>query len=346
MNRTRIAALLWASVFSFACSFDGSGLGPLDSGITLDPDAAPGTPDASPGAPDARPPADARPDAPPVDGDNDGILDSSDNCPGDSNADQHDEDLDGVGDACDNCPTVANPDQEDDGEIVAEANADGVGDACDPRPDDPGDSILFFDSFKGPLDSDWTVGDGPDDWVIDNDGLVVTATGGGAHLIYWNGQSADRTLVEATGTVLTLAANSTYGVGVASGFLPTGTVGSGYLCYQFTVDDNGGAPPPPANDLMVVRLDGDALPPLDATSTTDALAASVPYRYRFFSDASATPAVQQCGLRVESGSPQTYSADAIDGTYTGGYPGFRTFGVTARFEHIVVYQVGTELSDP
>jgi hypothetical protein len=52
----------------------------------------------------------------------------------------HDEDGDGIGDACDVCPHVADPDQ-------ADRDGDGVGDACDPNPDDPIDSIAFFDPF-------------------------------------------------------------------------------------------------------------------------------------------------------------------------------------------------------
>ncbi len=95
----------------------------------------------------------------------DGILDGSDNCPFDANADQADGDSDGVGDVCDaftdrdldghrdqddNCPTVANADQADgDGDDIGDlcdncpvdANAsqaddddDGIGDACDSDP--------------------------------------------------------------------------------------------------------------------------------------------------------------------------------------------------------------------
>ncbi|MDH3589936.1 MAG: thrombospondin type 3 repeat-containing protein [Gammaproteobacteria bacterium] len=45
------------------------------------------------------------------DTDGDGIADSEDNCPAQTNADQADGDGDGVGDACDNCPTIVNPDQ-------------------------------------------------------------------------------------------------------------------------------------------------------------------------------------------------------------------------------------------
>ena len=79
------------------------------------------------------------------DRDDDGILDSSDNCPLIANADQLDTDSDGTGDACDtdddgdgdndgadNCPLIANADQLD-------TDSDGTGDACDTDDDGDGD---------------------------------------------------------------------------------------------------------------------------------------------------------------------------------------------------------------
>jgi hypothetical protein len=45
----------------------------------------------------------------PLDGDGDGVPDSSDNCASVSNHDQADADVDGKGDACDACPATANP---------------------------------------------------------------------------------------------------------------------------------------------------------------------------------------------------------------------------------------------
>ena len=79
----------------------------------------------------------------PEDGDmdEDGVLDSIDNCAKDANTGQEDSDADGVGDACqvevdsdgdealdeaDNCPEDANALQED-------ADENGVGDACEPE---------------------------------------------------------------------------------------------------------------------------------------------------------------------------------------------------------------------
>lgn len=74
-----------------------------------------------------------------VDSDEDGILDSADNCPSVANPEQQDSDLDGIGNACegepdadgdeipdetDNCPEVSNAEQTD-------TNEDGIGDACE-----------------------------------------------------------------------------------------------------------------------------------------------------------------------------------------------------------------------
>lgn len=74
------------------------------------------------------------------DADEDGVLDSVDNCPAAANPGQDDADADGVGDACqeepdsdedevpdedDNCPEAANKEQID-------SDENGVGDACEP----------------------------------------------------------------------------------------------------------------------------------------------------------------------------------------------------------------------
>lgn len=87
------------------------------------------------------------------DDDNDGVINSLDNCPSVANADQADSDNNGIGDACqdtdqdgildinDNCPTVANPDQLD-------SDNDGVGDVCQ---DTDGDGI--FDAVDNCVDT-------------------------------------------------------------------------------------------------------------------------------------------------------------------------------------------------
>ncbi len=67
-----------------------------------------------------------------IDDDQDGALNSEDNCPDVSNPDQADTDDDDIGDVCDNCPSDANPDQSD-------ADGDGTGDTCDLCTDSDGD---------------------------------------------------------------------------------------------------------------------------------------------------------------------------------------------------------------
>ena len=94
--------------------------------------------------------------ATPIDGDGDGVPDTSDNCPSDANPSQADLDGDGLGDACDtfddrdtdsdgvkngadNCVNDANPSQ-------ADLDGDGLGDACDPL-------IYDFGGFFSPVDN-------------------------------------------------------------------------------------------------------------------------------------------------------------------------------------------------
>lgn len=106
----------------------------------------------------------------PPDSDEDGVVDTLDNCPLVPN-DQSDRDDDRVGDACDNCPDTDNPYQDD-------SDDDGSGDACDlctrdPLDDADGDGYCAGIGFQSPK-----VGDqgncpslaNPDQTDLDEDG--------------------------------------------------------------------------------------------------------------------------------------------------------------------------------
>lgn len=129
------------------------------------------------------------------DADTDGIPNSQDNCPINSNYWQTDGDHDGIGDECDNdpynddsdgdgfggwkdnCPSVANPDQLD-------IDNDGQGDACDSSDDRPKDTdsdgiydyydncINIANTTQDDIDADYE-GDVCDD-DIDGDGISNT----------------------------------------------------------------------------------------------------------------------------------------------------------------------------
>ena len=115
---------------------------------------------------------DAMPDAF-IDSDKDGIDDSVDNCVGKYNPDQGDEDKDGVGDACDPCP-IDKDNSDPDG--------DGVAGICDPHPTTPGDKIVAFDGFHGPIgpidDTKWKVVN-----AVGNGTITANPENGGAAVI-------------------------------------------------------------------------------------------------------------------------------------------------------------------
>ncbi len=116
------------------------------------------------------------------DADNDGLINSRDNCPNISNPDQTDSDSDGIGDLCDtcpndfdndldgdgfcanldNCPTVSNPEQ-------ADSDSDGIGNLCDVCPNDSNND-LDGDGICGDVDNCPTMSN-PDQLNSDGDGI-------------------------------------------------------------------------------------------------------------------------------------------------------------------------------
>ena len=119
-----------------------------------------------------------------IDTDEDGVADSSDNCPLIANADQLDQDGDGLGNACDddldgddidntadNCPDISNTAQTD-------SDGDGIGDVCDDDVDGDGvnDNVdncpLLANTDQADSDGD-SLGDACDD-DDDNDNVLDT----------------------------------------------------------------------------------------------------------------------------------------------------------------------------
>ncbi len=111
---------------------------------------------------------------PQPDGDEDGIIDSQDNCPENYNPDQSDNDGDGLGDVCD--PDDDNDGVSDDDEGQSGTNPndsdsdnDGLDDGSDPHPTTPEDEIpepeedTMAVNFQNNAGEDSTVGEEDDD---------------------------------------------------------------------------------------------------------------------------------------------------------------------------------------
>ena len=96
-----------------------------------------------------------------LDADNDDVGDVCDNCLATPNVNQIDSDLDAIGNLCDNCPTVANILQTD-------LDTDGIGDSCDADKDGDGYSNQQeIDCGSDPYDaSDFCQPDAVNDYGI------------------------------------------------------------------------------------------------------------------------------------------------------------------------------------
>jgi hypothetical protein len=132
------------------------------------------------------------------DSDDDGYLDSDDNCPTDANADQLDSDGDGTGDVCDVCPNDELDDDDGDGwcgdidlcpgifnpSDNGDTNDDGIGDACQcgdvnldgsANNDDVTEILLVLWGYKAYLggSTEWGLCDVSDDGNCNNDDVTL-----------------------------------------------------------------------------------------------------------------------------------------------------------------------------
>ncbi len=102
--------------------------------------------------PDASDPPWVLADRMPLDGDDDGVPNFSDNCPTTPNPAQENADADHWGDACDNCSAITNPGQED-------LDNDNTGDPCDDDRDGDG-AVNSADNCPDIANADQDDGDG------------------------------------------------------------------------------------------------------------------------------------------------------------------------------------------
>jgi hypothetical protein len=105
-----------------------------------------------------------------LDEDADGLSNKQDLCPATAGGSNHDEDGDKQGDSCDLCPIEAARG------IVKDEDNDKLGGLCDPDDKEPGDKIIFFETFAS-IDAltGWMLDDASH-YSISNDQLKVTVS--------------------------------------------------------------------------------------------------------------------------------------------------------------------------
>lgn len=265
--------------------------------------------------------ADATPPPPPPDADGGpGNVDARDGggptCWGGTPS-THDEDGDGIVDECDNCPSIANANQADTREVNAGATADGVGDACDPRPTAGGDSIYLFDGLNfTSLPAEWAnIGAGS--WTASGSTVTPTSTAMGQELLRNFPTNLGNYLAETAFTFTALELN-----------------GSSSLTFRVDSANNGwrcvvGTPNGLTGQVFLSKVTAgtsEAMPPyltIDTPQPGD--------RYRVMGGAYGNNIYCMLG----TGERQNRTD-----TSTTGEAGFRSTATSARFEYLLVYQLG------
>ncbi len=281
---------------------------------------------------DAPVPPEVEPPPPPMvdgDSDDDGVLDSIDNCQFVKNSLQGDEDGDSIGDRCDNCPVVANADQRNRGELLSGHDADGLGDACDPRGFLPGDEIAFFDGFNDEQNPAWSVAQGPNTLWSLKEGQIRVAPTNLETTLELRGSDFKNPYVETRVHVNRLKPPApVHAAGLVASFSGFANNRKGYGCSVL------GAIQPQRAFTFLEILDIPRTP-LASTKLPSSDEAKDGYVIRYQAEDKARSCSVTAGT---NGLPTTVLAN--EDTHEGGQIGLTVLGAAANFDYILVYSLG------
>jgi hypothetical protein len=268
------------------------------------------------------------PDGPPDDVDSDGVPNAMDNCPNVANPGQDNEDGDDRGDACDLCPhmagTVPGTDADDDG--------DGIGNQCDPRPALKDRRVVFL-GFNDPAElGHFENRNGSFTWSISNGKLHQNDTSINPQNIVWTGENLQTDVFVQTHAHVDsfTSATGTRIAAVVGAWDDTGAIDA-YACGLRANDKNQPltstgwhfVTPPNFDQQTNAPTSGTFTVGIDSAETL--LAQTAPNGNDSTLDCFevATPA----HVDVPTYIPR-------------GYPGLRTFNVTASFDYLFVVAIG------